>query len=253
MTVQSGGQITGADRVDLGATDDDDARVTVLWSITATGAVAISAEAGRTVALSALTSHTGTSMAKAEVRDGAAITAATLSLTARNSVSISNDVADAVLGDSTVSQTNVTWAGISGGAHVTLGSGPISGSQAASVLIEAVDETSIVVDIAGADVALLTDFATLASSITLSRDTRAFVSGAPASGNTLDAGGRARVHAENRGTVRADIGSAFVGVVENDATDEARAYLDGASAAPRPKPRCSPSSKARWPAACRSR
>ena len=135
--------------------------------------------------------------------------------------------------------TNLTKAGLTGGAKAIVGGAAISASDPDSVAIEATDDTNVDVHIVdAADLASLTNLATavadfltynrLTASTTMSRDTQAYVAQAPASGQTLATDGSARIKAENKGAVALEVTSDFVGAASNTVTkDDAVASVAG--------------------------
>ena len=231
------------------------ATVLVNGSITATGGIVISAETERIVSLTGQTLNsdvqfTFDSEATAEVSGvGVVLTADKLYISASTRLGFTweGDAPPATVYDKlnlpndssvNVGVTNVTHAGIGGGARAAVGSAAISASDPASLAIEASDDTSIDVHITDSSTptsaaALATnigDFLTfdrLVASTTVSRDTRAYAEDAPATGKTLDVDGDARIHAENTGALNLEIVSDFVGTASNTVTkDDAVAALD---------------------------
>ena len=223
------------------------AEAIVTGSITTTGNVTLSSAVDQTVAMTAQTlnsdlTFTLGSTAVSEIRSGGSVTAGALTLSARTTTSFTwyGDAPPATVydkvsfpggGSVNVGVTNVTEAGITGGAHVSVG----------SAAIEAIDDTTIDVKITDAStpgsaaslVAAIGDFLTfdrLVASTTLSRDTRAYVEDTPAAGKTVLADGAARISAENLGAVTLEIVSDFVGTASNAATkDDAVATIDAAT------------------------
>ena len=141
---------------------------------------------------------------------------------------ITADASGSLLGAINITVDNQTHAGILGGAKVSAGGAAISGTEPASVLIEAIDTTNIVA--ASDSTALSTfDFSALTSSVTLIRDTQAYVQDRPGSGMTLATTGLAKLHAENQGNLSGTITSDLLGTVENYATDDSLAFVRDAS------------------------
>ena len=226
-------------------------------SITAGGALSMSAETTQSVVLTSPTqtlnsneTYTFGSSAIAEVRNGAVVNAGTLRISAHTNSNFTYDgsapadtaynyVSVANGGSVNVSVTNLTKAGLTGGAVAIVGGGAISASDPDSVAIEATDDTNVNVHILdAADLASLTNLATavadfltynrLTASTTMSRDTQAYVAQAPASGQTLATDGSVRIKAENKGAVALGVTSDFVGAASNTVTkDDAVASVAG--------------------------
>ncbi|HEY3485496.1 MAG TPA: hypothetical protein VGK49_08925, partial [Ilumatobacteraceae bacterium] len=264
IDVPAGSSIATSGDVTLAAAAHNDvanaasqvARVSVGGTITADGGVVLTATVGQTVALfgqtlSSDTNYTFGSESRAEIGNGAVVSGATLLVRAATTVSFVYqgdapphtvfDVSGLPAGGSVnVSINNTTHAGISGGARAAVGNGPLSGTDAASVAIEAVDSTSVSIVITDTStpstaVALVEQignfltFDRLAATTTISRDTRAYVEDAPSGADTVATGGAVRVRAENTGTIASEITSDFIGAGHNDVTrDDAVAVLDGA-------------------------
>ena len=234
------------------------AEVIVEGAITTTGKVTLSSAVEQTVLMTAQTLNADldfvlASSSTSEIRGSGSVAAGALLLSARNTTSFTwhGDAPPATTfdklgafpngGSVNVAVTNVTKAGITGGAKVSIGNAALSLTDPASVAIEAVDDTTVDVKItdtstptsAAALATAIGDFLTfdrLVASTTLSRDTRAYVEDTPATGVTLLAGGDTRISAENTGAVTVEIVSDFVGSAYNTATkDDALATIDGAT------------------------
>ena len=258
------GAITTTGSVSLAASDANtantaapglNASVLVDGSITAGGAVVLSADTAQSVVrtgqtLTSAEAYALGSSAIAEVRNGAVINAGTLKVSAHTNTTFTYDgqapadtaynyVAVANGGSVNVSVTNLTKAGLTGGAKAIVGSGSISVLDPDSVAVEATDDTNVNVHILdAADLASLTNLATavadfltynrLTASTTMSRDTQAYIAQAPASGQTLATDGSARIKAENKGSVALEVTSDFVGAASNSVTkDDAVASVAG--------------------------
>ena len=119
-----------------------------------------------------------------------------------------------------ISSAQTTRAGIAGGASITVGTGAIAGSEPASVLVQALDESDIQTDITTGGIAAELGFDLVQSSIDLSRDTKAFIgdalSLATLNGPLLSTTGMVKVLAENKdgagGGVAGTIDSNFLGI-----------------------------------------
>ena len=226
-SITTGSDVTlaaAAQNADVTQAASQFARVSVDGSITAGGSIVLTATVGQTLAVvgQTLTSGAGFvlgSDSRAEIRNGAVVSGATLFVRAETMVSFTYEgdappltVFDVVNmpggGSVNVEITNVTHAGISGGARATAGGGPLSGTDLDSVAVEAADDTSVVITItdtstpstAAALAAQIGNFLTfdrLAATTSVSRDTRAYVEDRPAIGDTLVTPGTVRVEAEN--------------------------------------------------------
>ena len=234
------------------------AEVIVAGSITTTGNVKLSSAVEQTVDLTGQTlssdlTYALGSTSTTEVRSGGSIDAAALSLSARTTISFTwhGDAPPATVydkgnfpngGSVNVSVTNVTHAGITGGAKVSVGSDALSGTDPASLAIEAPDDTTVDVKVtdtstptsAAALATAIGDFLTfdrLVASTTLSRDTRAYVEDTPAADPTVD--GRRR-HADRApptpATSRSRSCRTSSAAASNTVTkDDAVAAVDGAT------------------------
>ena len=245
------------------------AQVAVSGSVQAGGDVKISATVEQLVSMTGQVlndaSNTATlyvaSTAIADVLNGGSVTAATLALKALSTttftydatapaLSISKDVLgvpvgiDGLANDGSVSLTvnNKTWAGVSGGT-VTVGAGASPNDPALE--IAAKDELGVDVKItdtntdplAGvtafeAAAAFLT-FDRLVSSMTLSRDTQAYVRASDVGQThyaaTLTTPGLVQMTAQNTGSVKGQVVSQYVGKVTISATkDDASAAITDA-------------------------
>ena len=194
------------------------------------------------------------SEAKAEIGAGAVVNVATLQVIAKTNTSFTY-TANAVTTDAynlgetlstiykdgvakgtlTATINNKTYAGITGGARVTVGNGVISAEEPASVLINAVDHLTVSIAITDTSdpsrvnetlTVFSFDFDRVKSTLNVSRDTQAYVKNTPSgSYNTLESGGLVKIHAENNGTVSNVITSDLVGKVLNSTTkDDALAF-----------------------------
>ncbi len=246
------------------------AQVAVSGSVQAGGDVKISATVEQLVSMTGQVlndaSNTATlyvaSTAIADVLNGGSVTAATLALKALSTttftydatapaLSISKDVLgvpvgiDGLANDGSVSLTvnNKTWAGVSGGT-VTVGAGASPNDPALE--IAAKDELGVDVKItdtntdplAGvtafeAAAAFLT-FDRLVSSMTLSRDTQAYVRASDVGQThyaaTLTTPGLVQMTAQNTGSVKGQVVSQYVGKVTISATkDDASAAITDAN------------------------
>ena len=222
------------------------AEVIVNGTITTSGNVTISARTTQTVELTAqsLTSQltfTLQSRAAAELRAGAFVQAGSLSLLASTIVRFGYTGTVPVItahtggpdvdASLTVLVTNVTHASIAGGARVEVGAGGLD--------VDAVDDTRVITQLtdtsaptrlAGAGPNAAFSFSQLSSAVTMSRDTSASISGAPAAGATVLSAGAVRVAARNTGRIESDIVSDLVGRIRHDITrDDAVAAIDGAN------------------------
>jgi hypothetical protein len=240
ITIGAGASIVGASQVSLTAVTQENsvvavavselqARVLVAGNITTTGSLRIEARVEHSAVLAGVgSSLSSTSSAVAEIADGAVVSAGTVQILARTDADITADASGSLLGSITVTADHQTHAGIRGGAAVFAGGGPISGVEPSSVLIQALDSTNI--KTTGNSTASDTfDFSALTSSITLKRDTRAFVLDSPSAGATLATFGLASILAENRGTVSGTITSDLIGSVEHDTVEDSLAYIQDAA------------------------
>ena len=222
------------------------AQAIVEGNISATGAVSITAVASDSWTLAAQTLTTDTSYtvgatALAEIRGAAEVAGGSLLLTADTVVQFSwdgvaNDVdgglptdPDGVDGAVRVNVMNSTLAGIGGTAAVTIGATDVPGELGRSVAIAATDTVDIHVAIEDTTdygainpnvIAIFLEFGRLLAATNISRDTQAYVSAAPLSGDALAADAGARVSAHNTGTVDASIDSTIVGKVVNTVTKD---------------------------------
>ena len=244
---------TAASNTDVAHSAAQVARVSVDGSITAGGHISLTASVGQTLALVGQTLTDDVNFAlgsdsRAEVRQGAVISGATLLVRAETIVSFTY-VGDAppltVFGlaggaSVNVAVTNVTHAGIASGATASVGGGPLSTSDPASVAIEATDDTSVSILVtdtstpstAAAALDQLLNFLTfdrIGASTAVTWDTRAFVGDLAGTGDILSTPGTARVTAENTGTLESEIVSDFVGAAQNTISrDDAVAAIVGA-------------------------
>jgi len=202
-TIHVNANISGATDVDLIAEADGGALTPgILWdyggpaavaevevagAISASGAVTVRAEVDKGFTLNAGTltgdgiySITSHSQATARVLDAASITADSLEVAARTFGDISFTATDVlVLSTVTIDVDNVTHAGIDEGAHVDV-AGVTTGTGSPALLVDAQDQSQIVVDIAAVTLpALIADalpsFDFLLSTVTFNRDTLAYI------------------------------------------------------------------------------
>ena len=148
---------------------------------------------------------------------------------------------DATTGALSVTGTHETHAGIEAGGTVLVGSDPIDlNVQNASVLIEAIDEGEVQTSITVDDALLLpnlTSFTDITSSITLDRDTQAFIGGGNAATTLPNPPGsptglvevRALIRDGAHGGVDGDIASSLTGKHVNDVDDMVSAFIENAS------------------------
>ncbi|MCH7908486.1 MAG: LEPR-XLL domain-containing protein, partial [Candidatus Hydrogenedentes bacterium] len=165
-------------------------------------------------------SITSVSSAIVDVASTATINAATLEVVAHTEAVLKATITAAEMESADISSIQTTRAGIAGGASITVGTGAISGSEPASVLVQALDESDIQTDITTGGIAAELGFDLVQSSIDLSRDTKAFIgdalSLATLNGPLLSTTGMVKVLAENKdgagGGVAGTIDSNFLGI-----------------------------------------
>ncbi|MEA2197211.1 MAG: mucin9, partial [Solirubrobacteraceae bacterium] len=261
VTVDAGASVTAASVSLVSSVSDSSASTTgatlaagaqtlIDGTIISTGAVILSASVTHTINLASQTlsadlTYALGSTAIAEVQAGATISAGSLQVTATTTVAftyagsdsgvtatVNPTDPDGINGAVRVNPTDVTHAGIAGGASVTV-------TGTADAVITAIDTTNIATTIVdttdytklnATSTDLFLQFGRILIKVTMSRDTKAYVSGTPASGKTLNAGGAAKLHAENTGQVAGTITSTVVGKVDNEITqDDALAFVQGAA------------------------
>ena len=194
VNVASAASITGASLVNLYAyaantttgsgtssTQNLQAMVDVLGSINATGKVTLKSETSNTVTLTPPDAFSTVTIdhdanAKSRVRGSARVTAGALEISAYNTVNISTTISDAAVGTVDITADSITHAGISDGARVTVGSDPVSGTETSSVLIEAVDSTTIDTEVNRITFldAFTNSYSVIAVTTTVNRDTQAY-------------------------------------------------------------------------------
>ena len=126
-----------------------------------------------------------------------------------------------------------TTASIEGGAQIIVGTTPISATEPASVLVQAVDNSNLQSMITTGTIVDLTDYDFIQSKIGLNRDTRAYIGGE--SGRTTlsnvgdTATGIVKVSAQNLGNVAGEVSSDFLDYKSSTFSREnAIAYVENA-------------------------
>ncbi len=239
ITVSAGTSVTGAGAVNLLAVADDSttsshasrtASIEVQGNITASGKVTIDASVNNVVsdttsAATSSLSETLASTATAEVGGSAVITGNAVEIHATNTVNVTESATQSITGTNTVNVTNVTRADVTGTAQVVTNSAP------GTVSIQALDNTTVTSTLTQPGTATLPtpfNFNLLSSSVTLSRDTQAYVNSTPTSpAQAIQSAGAVVIHAENTGSVQGTAASDFVGLVTNTSQEDARSYIDG--------------------------
>ena len=214
-SIDSQAAIIGAGSVSLTAVSEDDAELVVSRSIAASGAVVLSAQAGKDVSLDSFASYAGASSATVDVTGvGTVISGASVAITADNAVEIVATATANALAELSITQNNTTSARLSGGASV---------STPGALLVRATDSSTVDVTIDAVGV-LGSGYSVLSSSVTLNRATVAEIVDASVDGaETVD------VQADNAGGITARAVSGFVGVAGNAARDAATARIGGAA------------------------
>jgi hypothetical protein len=222
------------------ATVDLQARVLVDGSITTTGSLRIEARVDNTVQLASTSSLsiTATSSAVVEVGSGAVLSAGTLEIRARTDSELTATIDQATSESATINATQTTHALIAGGATLTVGSGPLSADEPASMVIEAIDASEIQTDISTGVISELTGFDVVSSSITLDRDTQARLGDGAAlvtlEGPSSTASGLVKLRSQNMdgpdGGVGGVVVSKLIGAHQNKVTrDDVLATVANAS------------------------
>jgi hypothetical protein len=193
--------------------------VMVSGSIQATGAVLLSAQAGKAVALADLSGYSATSSATVDVVGaGTTLTGASVAVTALNTVQITAALTSALPATLAIEQTNTTRAALSGGASVVSGG---------ATTVSAIDNSSIAIAL-GASSFLGFDFDALAAITTLARTTTATVDAAGT--GSLASAGAVTVLARNEGGISAAATAGLVGTVLNTGNDTATAAVTNSGA-----------------------
>ena len=247
--IEAGGSLTGdtggdPDNITVEVSDSGDtetgiaSQILIDGGIDVDGHVQLAAQVDITRTETAVGDYNSIAVASSLVRSGATLEAGTLEITALTTGVFSLDVIDSTMGALTVSviATNQTYAGIEGGAAVSVGTAAISGAEDASLVVSAIDEAQIQTSIAADDALVApmsSTFGDVASSITWNRDTQAFI-GDTANSTTLPdpagfAVGLVAIRALNSGGAQGEIVSSLSGSHSNIVSDNVQAFVQDAT------------------------
>ncbi|MFN9610712.1 MAG: DUF4347 domain-containing protein, partial [bacterium] len=211
----------GAGSLVAGSNNNQTASISVSGSITATGAVVLSARVAQTIVApsQSLNSFSGSSTASVAVSgNGMAIQGASVEIRAETDVQQELEASTDATGSMSLARSHITSANVSDGASVTATGGNTS--------LVAIDRSMVEATLSSPDVLGL-DFGLLFANNSITRTTTAAFDGTGSS--ALGATGTVLVEARNEGGLSTSTLNDQVGTAINAATDTATARIAGAA------------------------